>query len=210
MMLDDLSVPPLELVSAGGFISTVYFETRESTEDLDFFMLNKLSEQHINDFYECVMRVADYLSWNRDWMNAALGVTIPNDVEGREKWIADARAQDVVLYEKGKLKIYAAPWKWCIASKLKRLGSFNPILEGWGHPNPEAIGLKKIGKDISDLIVLFKHVSEVRVQKEERSVLIRDEIKGWYTDGPPIKERVLDQVARAYEEEHGQTPFEPQ
>jgi hypothetical protein len=205
--LNRTQCPPVELISAGGFISTVYFQSRHATEDLDFFTVTQLSETEIWIFYDIVSKVTDWLSWNRDWMNTGIGVTIPNDPAGRKQWIDAARAQNVVLYRKGKLTIYAAPWEWCISSKLKRMGTFNPFAAGFGLPNAEELGRKKMAVDIDDLVVLFNQLYSVRKTNGQNSYITKNEIREWYTDGPPIMDRILNQIEATYEKRCGVKPF---
>jgi hypothetical protein len=71
--------PPVKLVSAGGYLATVYFQNRAATEDIDYVFIDSPSAPQWDCFYHAIGEVTDSLRWNRDWINNGLGAVTPRD-----------------------------------------------------------------------------------------------------------------------------------
>ncbi|CAD0096611.1 unnamed protein product [Aureobasidium mustum] len=106
---------PIELISCGGFVSTMYLRNRTSTHDLDFFLNERTYGRHYEavrrELLFLVDRVANVLNYSSDWANDEVKfyLTLLNDPE---ILFVESKRQMRPIYQNLDLKIYAVKWEW--------------------------------------------------------------------------------------------------
>ncbi|KAI1388825.1 uncharacterized protein F4822DRAFT_259240 [Hypoxylon trugodes] len=119
----------IRVVAVGGAINVLYFQSRETTHDVDFFLGNSRSPQnHVLGDAARYANKAFYNELGTEWFNNSNQICIPGKIQ---KGLADAAIkQDAIVYSgegaNGGLVIYAAPWSYAFCGKLDRLCGDNP------------------------------------------------------------------------------------
>jgi len=108
----------ITIVAVGGAVNTIFFQSRQSTHDVDFYN-NHLRQAD----YELILKGVEYAR-NRDpilqgeWFNNRTILFIPKAQRG---YLTDeAISQNEVVFERPGLKVVAAPWNYAICAKLDR------------------------------------------------------------------------------------------
>lgn len=109
-------------VALGGVVDTLYFQTRNETDDINIFLPHPKAGEH-NALREAArltnQRVRNALG--EGWLGGA--TTVHASVKGRLG--GEAFGQDVVVYERvgerGGLRVYAAPWEYAFCDSMRRL-----------------------------------------------------------------------------------------
>jgi hypothetical protein len=137
-----IAFAPINVVSAGGFLSVTYFKNREATGDLDYMIDPEwANDDEIKDPFEAAIRsVAETQRLESDWMNNGLEIWANKSAS---KTIFDkAYQQNIILFDGQSLKVWAAPFEWALERKLKRVAYAER-------------GVKQV--DMDDALALFKH-----------------------------------------------------
>jgi hypothetical protein len=181
---------PITMVSPGGFLAVTYFENRASTEDIDII----IDPEHANDkdiagaIYQVVADVGAKLGFGEGWISDHVALFLK--AESRQSIFDEAERQNIVLWKGENLRILAAPFEWCLETKLRRLST---------KPNhPKAL------TDVSDVLEILS-----RMMDHKQEPLRREVVQALNRNGfdAPINDQALDRVAAAYRERYAQEVF---
>ncbi|KAM0432277.1 hypothetical protein ACHAPT_004817 [Fusarium lateritium] len=117
------------VVIIGGAVNTVYFGSRESTHDVDFFLEDPSSKDYTT--LHSAAKFANRQAEGRlgeEWFNNSTQLFMTRNIQA--SLAQEAKQQNAVVFKNrgpnGGLKVYAAPWKYALCSKLNRLCEINP------------------------------------------------------------------------------------
>ncbi|CAI6332981.1 unnamed protein product [Periconia digitata] len=108
----------ITVVAVGGAVNTIFFQSRQSTHDVDFYNHNLRQSD-----YELIMKGVKFAQ-SRDpilqgeWFNNRTILFIPK--AQRSYLTEQAISQNEIIFERPGLKIVAAPWNYAICAKLDR------------------------------------------------------------------------------------------
>lgn len=108
----------------GGAVDTIYLQTRQRTNDVDFFLENGNSAQH-NIIHQAARNAArqSQAPLGANWLNNATQLFLT--AETRRNLSTAAIAQGTIVHEfrgqRGGIVVYAAPWSYAFCGKLNRL-----------------------------------------------------------------------------------------
>jgi len=114
------------LIVIGGVLNAMHFESRQFTGDVDFLstLLNPAQTAVIDEVKRVVRRTIGDGRIPRCWLNddAVFHTSSPGvmAIVARE-----AREQNTRSFREPGLKILAAPWSFCLCTKLVRIGTPN-------------------------------------------------------------------------------------
>lgn len=114
-----------QLVTVGGAVNTLYLQSRESTHDVDFFLENANASTH-----HVVHEAARFANRQRggrlgaEWLNNATQLFMPAQLQ--QTLYKAALEQRTIIFKRGGLTVYAAPWAYAFCGKLNRLSDENP------------------------------------------------------------------------------------
>ncbi|EEQ87576.1 hypothetical protein RJZ56_001386 [Blastomyces dermatitidis] len=181
---------PITMVSAGGYLAVSYFQNRSTTEDIDVI----IDPEHASDKeLLCKMRTAMVtvgrdLGFGKKWINDSVALFVSKSA--RNSIFEDAEKQNIVLWSGENLRILAAPLEWGLETKLRRLST---------KPHH----LKSV-TDTDDVLVILNSLID-----RNKGLLERDAVRRLNRNGfdVAISYHVLDQIAEAYQQRYGNSPF---
>ncbi|PVH94215.1 hypothetical protein DM02DRAFT_732656 [Periconia macrospinosa] len=108
----------ITVISVGGAVNTIFFETRRATHDVDFY--NQQLRASDYNLIKLAMQYAQSRDTNlqSEWFNNRTILFIPKTQ--REYLTQQAFTQDEVVFQRPGLKVLAAPWDYAICAKLDR------------------------------------------------------------------------------------------
>jgi hypothetical protein len=107
----------LSIYVAGGAVNTIYLRSRHTTGDVDFFGANEQSRllkdasKHAQQYSTSQM--------GANWFNNSMSLFLRRDQE--QDLIAASHRQNVILFSKPGLTVYAVPWEYALCGKTDRL-----------------------------------------------------------------------------------------
>lgn len=177
-------------------MNTLYLGTRPTTSDVDFFYRTKLKNEDVSKIILAADAAAQKLKLGDGWLNNHTAIFIevihhlfigihPSYLlqQGMVATLyEEALAQnEVIFYQKG-LRVYAAPWRYALMTKMDRLGK----------------GSRR-DYDLSDAVGYLHKL----VGKRGRAVS-RSELKEWAVSFKfsELKDNIIDEVAKAYKTQY--------
>ncbi|KIY74236.1 hypothetical protein CYLTODRAFT_448001 [Cylindrobasidium torrendii FP15055 ss-10] len=203
---------PLVLITSGDFLSMQLFHNRQTSEDLDYVLVN---ETHAPYLQQAFTHVCHELGWPNNWLSGNMSITCPTG-DARDVWVKEAIHQNIIVYASDHLKIYAAKLQWCIASKMSRMASYNPganlLSRGITNNNAfEPAYQAKRDADVDDIAHMLKMVLDKRRRGwfgKMRTALTRGEIRSWQQDGYPITDKTFEAVKEHYVVLYRKSPYQ--
>lgn len=176
-----IAFAPFTIISPGGFLAITHFKHRLSTEDIDFILDPEWAgDKDIRDALgNAVVKVGESLVYGDRWMNDDVSLFVSK--EAKVELFNEAEKQDIVLWEGANLRVLAAPFEWCLESKLRRLGT---------TPNHA-----KSITDTQDAIVLFRSLKEQNNAPLDRAYVQELNTNGFDT---VLDSAAIDRVAEFY------------
>jgi hypothetical protein len=192
----------LTLVVVGGVVSTVLLRTRNSTQDVDFFMepLSERDARLLGAASQDVSERSRNPRFGAGWLNNNTMVFIAGEI--RARLARDSLAQDTVVFERPGLKLVAAPWVYQFCAKLDRMAGGG----GRGHD---------VGDAASYLFQFFRGRNAGRVPASHVWTVSRAQVLTWleeYGLERPNKstrgfQRAIDNINNEYTaRRYGQVP----
>ncbi|ESZ91176.1 hypothetical protein SBOR_8441 [Sclerotinia borealis F-4128] len=180
---------PIEVVTAGGFLAVWYLKSRESTGDLDYIIHPEWSSdaEIKSPLQEAVWAVAEKCNFNMKWMNDEMGLFTTSETD--RKLFAQAKNENVVLFEGNNIVVRAAPIEWALERKLRR------IFVGGRD--------RKAELDMSDAMAMLKYL------KEAKGPLDREYIRTLNMNGFDVvpDNATMNRVAAEYRRIYGEEAF---
>ena len=172
-------------IALGGIVDTLYLRTRNTTTDINLFLPHTREKEH-----DAVLQAARHANQQArgtlgdDWLSNAAPMRA--GMQGRLG--GEAFGQNVVVYERGGLRLYAAPWEYAFCERLRRLVS----AEGRRSDAEDAVRY------------LREHLRARRVRRVRVGT-----IRNWcqrYREGM-VADEVLRRVNEVYGERFGSQPI---
>lgn len=109
----------MTVFAIGSAVNTIFFQTRQTTHDVDFFNQNLTKSD--GQLIQAVSRYAQSKngSLQSEWLNNRTIIFIPKDQ--RERLTQDAILQNEVIFDAPGLQVLAAPWNYAFFAKLDRI-----------------------------------------------------------------------------------------
>jgi len=111
----------IKIIAVGGAINTVLLATRLTTSDVDFFGSDGATNKPLLSASE---KAAKALGVDKGWLNNHTALFIPSGAFGA--LYAESVAANVIIFQAPGLTVYAAPWRYCLVTKIDRLTKANP------------------------------------------------------------------------------------
>ncbi|RMJ24661.1 hypothetical protein PHISP_04466 [Aspergillus sp. HF37] len=132
---------PVTLMASGGFFAMTHFQTRKTTEDLDYILPEWAHDEEIKTpIRNAIGEVAEKHKYMADWANDNMALFVTR--KAKKLLMENAIKQDIVLWSGENIRILAAPVEWALETKLRRL-----------HAKPRG---RKAQSDMSDVLILLK------------------------------------------------------
>lgn len=179
------------IVTVGGAVNTLYLHSRESTQDVDFFLANPQAPEHT-----AIYQAARYANrqtngmLGADWFNNATQMMMGRRLQG--SLATAAFEQNTLIYQRvdgrSGLRVYAAPWSYAFCGKLNRLSAGNAR-----------------SYDLADAVAyLYEHL-----RASGRQTVSASRIRRWCQEyGKENTDAVLHQVDEAYRQRYGRRPVD--
>jgi hypothetical protein len=143
-----------------------YFGNRSSSQDLDYFLdsasFGKGYEGIRAEMQRLIGVTARNLKYDIRWANDEVRVFL-SLLHSPERLFSRSKAQNIVLYDDGTLKVYAVQMEWALCRKMKRLQMENqvPRREDWS----DCVAITKFLFDKSGSVLspkLFKQFDDTQ------------------------------------------------
>lgn len=107
----------LTIYVAGGAVNTIYLRSRHTTGDVDFFGANEHSRllKEASKYAQQHSKSQLGANWFNNTMSLFLSRTLEQDLIGA------SHHQNVILFNKSGLTVYAIPWEYAFCGKTDRL-----------------------------------------------------------------------------------------
>ncbi|KAF8907781.1 hypothetical protein CPB85DRAFT_1192865, partial [Mucidula mucida] len=119
----------ISVVAVGGAVNTIYLKNRATTSDVDLFYYTKKDRKEIRALIRMAREVVgdspDLLE--EDWLNNHTAAFIEEPLI--KKLYEEARQQNVIIFDRNGLTVYAAPWRYALLAKMDRLGTVSKAKE---------------------------------------------------------------------------------
>lgn len=110
------------IIVVGGALNTIHIQSRESTEDIDFFFDSHATERDVRILEKAARHTVRHTGRGRlgdDWLNSRIIYFIPRDLWPR--LVARARKQNTIVFQRRGLTVLAAPWSYSFVAKVERM-----------------------------------------------------------------------------------------
>ncbi|UPL01404.1 hypothetical protein LCI18_012338 [Fusarium solani-melongenae] len=178
------------VVVVGGAVNTVYLSSRESTHDVDFFLEDPASKEYMS--LDNAAKFANHKAEGRlgeEWFNNSTQLFMARNVQ--TSLVGQAKRQNAVVFEQrgtnGGLKVYAAPWKYALCSKLNRLCEINPR-----------------SYDMDDAVVYLSRHLSLTAETYVKSRELYDWCRSYNHD---VRREILKQLDDRYFQSYGYKPI---
>ena len=163
-----------------------YLQNRATTGDLDFAMSPNAPNRDkvLEKMQNAIQRVAEKYNLVENWMNNQLETYMYPHI--KDQIFADAVQQNLLLFKGTNLWVYAAPWDWALARKIK-------VMNGSARP-----------QDLNDGVHYLYQLNQKRASAGQ-GILTKAEARQYnYFTTTPISETALTNLATAYRDAYGQ------
>ncbi|WEW61740.1 hypothetical protein PRK78_007234 [Emydomyces testavorans] len=111
----------IEIYMVGGAVNTIHLRSRKYTHDVDFIAGPISTDKHFHLCKATQHAVKNsYAPFTKDWINNATE-RMPEVIGKVPRLIAEARAQNIVIFHVSGLKVLAAPWNYALVKKINRI-----------------------------------------------------------------------------------------
>ncbi|KAK2747149.1 hypothetical protein FQN57_002406 [Myotisia sp. PD_48] len=185
-----IAFAPIRMISAGGYLALSLLRNQLSTSDIDYIIDPEWATD--DDIREPIRKgitaVADSLKLPKNWLNDDMHIFVTD--EGRERLFKQAQEQGIYLFRGTNVEILAAPLKWALERKMRRVHYKN---RG-----------RKSEPDLCDCLGLLKYLKE-----QAGSELDREEIRTLNLNGFDVlpDQHTMSAIAAAYREKYGEEIF---
>ena len=110
------------IIVVGGALNTIHLQSRETTEDIDFFFDSRATERDVRILEKAASHAIDRMGRGRlgdDWLNSRTIYFIPRDLWPR--LVLRARKQNATVFRHRGLTVLAAPWSYSFIAKVERM-----------------------------------------------------------------------------------------
>lgn len=181
---------PIKVIAAGGFLSVMYLNARDSTGDLDFIIDPQWleDEEILSALQRCIQHVAERMQFHEDWMNGDMTLFTTKDTQ--KHLFREAEKQNIILWSSDNLLLLAAPIEWALERKLRRI-----FVGSRG---------RKAETDMQDAVGMLKYLRD-----KKRATLDREYIRTLNANSFDVipGSATMEKVAQAYREKHGEDIF---
>ncbi|KAK7940757.1 uncharacterized protein PG986_013144 [Apiospora aurea] len=109
----------ITVVAVGGAVNTLYLRSRGSTQDIDIFGADFNNDARV--LLDRAMHAAQqrFPALGTDWLNTETQMWMPGPLHSELTRVA--KVQNVKIFERPGLTIYAAPWHYAFTAKISRI-----------------------------------------------------------------------------------------
>ena len=110
------------IIVVGGALNTIHLQSRETTEDIDFFFDSRATEHDVTILERAATHAVERMGPRHlaaDWLNSRIIYFIPRDLW--PKLVQRARKQNTVVFREPGLTVLAAPWSYSFIAKAERM-----------------------------------------------------------------------------------------
>jgi hypothetical protein len=110
------------IIVAGGALNTIHLQSRETTEDIDFFFDSRATERDVRILEQAASHTVERMGRGHlrdDWLNSRIIYFIPRDLWPR--LVLGARKQNTIVFQHRGLTVLAAPWSYSFIAKVERM-----------------------------------------------------------------------------------------
>ena len=176
---------PINIIVAGGAVSTLLFHNRKTTRDVDFWAPDPQTNIIVSEASRAVARRLDYDPF---WLNSNMSVFIDTK-HTHIGFLERTLKQNVVLYKSDQIVVYAADWYFQLAQKLVRIETMR--------------GGAMRRDQLSDVVYLAKVVLELEEKREMKKM----DVRRWYRYTAGIREETFDEVNEEFYDTFGTIAF---
>jgi hypothetical protein len=168
-----------------------FLRCRQSTEDFDYLLEPQWAydDDVKKPLNRAIENVAKVLEFDPEWANEDMGAFVSK--QDREHLFQQAEEQNIVLWQGENLKVLAAPLKWALERKLRRL-------------QHNKMNISKRGSDLNDALALLKYLKD-----KEGTPLEQEHIRTLNITSRemPPDQRTMEWIAEAYQAKYGENVF---
>lgn len=181
---------PITLMASGGFFAMTHFQTRKTTEDLDYIVDPEWAhdEEIKTPIRNAIGLVAEKHKYMTDWANDNMALFVTR--KAKKLLMENAIEQDIVLWSGENIRILAAPIEWALETKLRRL-----------HTKPRG---RKAQSDMSDVLALLKSLGDEKGGKLDMEYYRTLNVNGFDIE-PDVQ--TMKRVAAAYKTQYNEDIF---
>lgn len=177
----------ITVIAIGGAVNTIFFQTRRTTHDVDFFNQNLTKSD--GQLIQAASQYAQSQNGNlqSEWLNNRTIIFIPKDQ--RKRLTQDAILQNEVVFDAPGLQVLAAPWNYAFSAKLDRIAGSSGSTQ----------------YDISDAAdYLHRYLTIHHIASIKQS-----EVQGWARlFGTRISAELIQDLNAEYQKRYGRTAIE--
>ncbi|KAL2821751.1 hypothetical protein BDW59DRAFT_149978 [Aspergillus cavernicola] len=176
---------PIKLITAGGFLAVNYLKNRETTKDLNYLLDPEwATDDDIKKPLEkAISRVSERLQISEKWATEDMALYVTK--ETRIHLFRKAQKQNIILFRGDHLIIHAAPIKWAMKRKIRRM--FAPGRD------------RNVDLDMSDVLAMLKFSRDRKGGPLNREHLRTQSVNSF--DVVPDTSG-MEQIAAAYREKY--------